>query len=308
MTFKCAVAGIPYGGGKGGVTVDPSKLSKPELERLTRKFTEAILPIIGPKKDIPAPDVNTNGEIMGWFMDEYSRLVGKHSPAVVTGKPIELGGSLGRVEATGRGVMIATRELYKKIGKEIKNATVVIQGFGNVGSHAARLLQNLGAKIIAVSDVNGGYLNKDGLDLADLSKSTKITNAQLLELDCDILVPAALENQITEKNAAKIKAKYIIEGANGPTTVAADKILDARGTIIIPDVLANCGGVVCSYFEWLQNLNAEKWELERVNNELEKVLVKAFEDVYKTHEEYKVPLRQAAYMTALGKLVEAKKP
>jgi len=304
MTFKCAVAGIPYGGGKGGVTVDPSQLSKAELERLTRKFTEAILPIIGPHKDIPAPDVNTNGEIMGWFMDEYSKLVGEHSPAVVTGKPIELGGSLGRVEATGRGVMIATRELFGKLGANIKGATVVVQGFGNVGSHAARLMQELGAKIIAVSDVNGGYLNKDGLDLTDIKKSQKITNAELLELDCDILVPAALENQINDKNAARIKAKYIIEGANGPTTVEADKILESRNIVVIPDILANCGGVVCSYFEWVQNLKAEKWDLEKVNNELEKVLVKAFEEVYKTHKEYKVSLRSAAYMTALKKLVE----
>ena len=307
MTFKCAVAGIPYGGGKGGVTVDPSRLSKAELERLTRKFTEAILPIIGPHKDIPAPDVNTNGEIMGWFMDEYSKLVGELSPAVVTGKPIELGGSLGRVEATGRGVMIATRELYKKLGKDIKGATVVVQGFGNVGSNAARLLQELGAKIIAVSDVNGGHYNPDGLDLSDLSKATKITNAELLELDCDILIPAALENQITEKNASRIKAKYIIEGANGPTTVEADKILESRGAIVVPDILANCGGVVCSYFEWVQNLENQKWDLEKVNQELEKVLVAAFEDVYAVHKKYKVSLRSAAYMTALQKLVEAKK-
>jgi len=307
MTFKCAVAGIPYGGGKGGVTVDPSRLSKAELERLTRKFTEAILPIIGPHKDIPAPDVNTNGEIMGWFMDEYSKLVGELSLAVVTGKPLELGGSLGRVEATGRGVMLATRELFRKLGKELKNATVVIQGFGNVGSNAAKLLQGLGAKIIAVSDVNGGYLNHDGLDLSDISKSKKITNAELLELDCDILIPAALENQITEQNATRIRAKYIVEGANGPTTVEADKILEARNVIIVPDILANCGGVVCSYFEWLQNLKDEKWDLERVNNELETILVKAFEDVYTTHTKYKTSLRSAAYMTALKCLVDARK-
>jgi len=304
MTFKCAVAGIPYGGGKGGVTVDPTKLSKAELERLTRGFTEAILPIIGPHKDIPAPDVNTNGEIMGWFMDEYSRLVGEHSPAVVTGKPVELGGSLGRVEATGRGVMIAAREVYKKLGRDIRGARVVIQGFGNVGSNAARLLEGLGAKIIAVSDVNGGYFNAGGLDLSEVSKATRISNAELLELDCDILIPAALENQITEKNAARIKAKYIIEGANGPTTVAADEILESRGVVVVPDILANCGGVVCSYFEWVQNLAGEKWDLEKVNSELEKVLVKAFEGVYKIHREYKVSLRQAAYMAALKKLVE----
>jgi len=304
MTFKCAVAGIPYGGGKGGVTVDPTGFSKAELERLTRKFTSAILPIIGPHKDIPAPDVNTNGEVMGWFMDEYSKLVGVHSPAVVTGKPIDLGGSLGRIEATGRGVMIATRELYKRLGKDIQSATVVVQGFGNVGSNAARLLQELGAKVIAVSDVNGGYLNIDGLDLSDLSKSTKITNAELLELDCDVLIPAALENQITEKNAARIKAKYIVEGANGPTTPEADKILESGGILVVPDILANCGGVVCSYFEWVQNLENQKWDLEKVNKELEIILVKAFEDVYEIHKKYKVSMRSAAYMTALKKLVE----
>ena len=309
MTFKCAVAGIPYGGGKGGVTVDPTELSKDELERLTRKFTASIAPIIGPHKDIPAPDVNTNGEIMSWLMDEYSKIVGEPSPAVVTGKPIELGGSLGRVEATGRGVMIAARELFQKLGKDIKGARVVVQGFGNVGSNAAKLLQELGARVVAVSDISGGHFNKDGLDLSALGKnSTKITNAELLELDCDILIPAALENQITEKNANRIKAKYIIEGANGPTTVEADKTLESRGVIVVPDILANCGGVVCSYFEWVQNLKAEKWDLGRVNKELEAVLVKAFEDVYAMHTKHKTSLRTAAYMTALKKLVEAQKP
>ena len=305
MTFKCAVAGIPYGGGKGGVTVDPTGFSKAELERLTRKFTEAILPIIGPHKDIPAPDVNTNGEVMGWFMDENSKLVGEYSPAVVTGKPIDLGGSLGRVEATGRGVMIATRELYKRLKKDIKGATVVVQGFGNVGSNAAKLLQDLGAKVIAVSDVNGGYFNPDGLDLSNVQKASKITNAELLELECDILIPAALENQITEKNAGAIKAKYIVEGANGPTTPEADKILEDRGVIVVPDILANCGGVVCSYFEWVQNLENQKWDLHRINKELETILVKAFEEVYAMHTKHKTSLRTSAYMTALKKLVEA---
>lgn len=307
MTFKCAVAGIPYGGGKGGVTVNPSELSKAELERLTRKFTQAIEPIVGPHKDIPAPDVNTNAEIMGWFMDEYSRIVGKPSPAVVTGKPVEKGGSLGRVEATGRGVMIAARELYKKLKKNLKGATVVVQGFGNVGSNAARLLQEQGAKIVAVSDVNGGYYNKDGLDLSDIKKGKQITNVELLELECDILVPAALENQITKANAKKIKAKYIVEGANGPTTVEADAILESRGIVVVPDILANCGGVVCSYFEWVQNLENKSWTIDEVNTKLNDTLCKAFEAVYAMHIKQKTPLRTAAYMTALKVLVDVQK-
>lgn len=307
MTFKCAVAGIPYGGGKGGVTVNPSELSKAELERLTRKFTQAIEPIVGPHKDIPAPDVNTNAEIMGWFMDEYSRIVGKPSPAVVTGKPVEKGGSLGRVEATGRGVMIAAREIYKKLKKNLKGATVVVQGFGNVGSNAARLLQEQGAKIVAVSDVNGGYYNKDGLDLSDIKKGKQITNAELLELECDILVPAALENQITKANAKKIKAKYIVEGANGPTTVEADAILESRGIMVVPDILANCGGVVCSYFEWVQNLENKSWTIDEVNTKLNDTLCKAFEAVYAMHIKQKTPLRTAAYMTALKVLVDVQK-
>lgn len=307
MTFKCAVVGIPYGGGKGGVTVDPATLSKNELERMTRKFTEAIAPIVGPYKDIPAPDVNTNGEIMGWFMDEYSKLAGINSPAVVTGKPIILGGSLGRVEATGRGVMIVTRELYKKLGKDIKDARIVVQGFGNVGGNAARLLSGLGAKIIGISDVNGGYYNKDGLDLSNFEKGTKITNAELLELDCDVLIPAALENQINEKNAAKIKAKYIVEGANGPTTVEADKILESRGITIVPDILANAGGVACSYFEWVQNLANYYWTEFEVNTKLNDIMCRAFEEVYAMHLAQKVSLRAAAYMTALKRLVDTQK-
>lgn len=308
MTFKCAVVGIPYGGGKGGVTVDPKELSKSELERMTRKFTESIMPIVGPYKDIPAPDVNTNGEIMGWFMDEYSRLIGINSPAVVTGKPIQLGGSLGRVEATGRGVMIVTRELYKKLGKDIKDARIVVQGFGNVGGNAARFLHELGAKIIGISDVNGGYYNKDGLDLTNLAKgSKKITNAELLELDCDVLIPAALENQINGKNAAKIKAKYIVEGANGPTTVEADSILESRGITIVPDILANAGGVACSYFEWVQNLANYYWTESEVNTKLNEIMCRAFEDVYAMHLTQKSSLRAAAYMTALKKLVDIQK-
>jgi len=304
MTFKCAVAGIPYGGGKGGVTVTPQELSKNELERLTRKFTEAIAPIVGPHKDIPAPDVNTNGEIMGWFMDEYSKLVGGNSPAVVTGKPIQIGGSLGRVEATGRGVMISARELYKKLGQDISKARVVVQGFGNVGSIAAKLLAELGCKIIAVSDVNGGFYNANGLNLSDFAKEKKITNTGLLELDCDILIPAALENQINKDNAGRIKAKYIIEGANGPTTVEADKVLESKGIVVIPDILANAGGVVCSYFEWVQNLANYYWTETEVNTKLNEIICRAFEEVYAMHITQKTSLRTAAYMTALKRLVD----
>ncbi|KAI4454077.1 glutamate dehydrogenase [Holotrichia oblita] len=288
MTFKCAVAGIPYGGGKGGVVVDPGKLSKSELERLTRKFTSCIAPVIGERTDIPAPDVGTNAEIMGWFADEYGKIAGKKTPAIVTGKPLEKGGSLGRTEATGRGVCIAAR---LAVG-DLTGKRVVIQGFGNVGSYAALFLHEAGAKIIAVSNSSGGCYNNDGLDfckldfckikniaeLENMKGVKKITNRELLELDCDILIPAALENQITKDNASNIKAKYIIEGANGPTTAEADTILNKRGIIIVPDILANCGGVIVSYFEWLQNLESKRWTLETINDKLEKVLTEAYKN------------------------------
>ncbi|MCL2593129.1 MAG: Glu/Leu/Phe/Val dehydrogenase [Defluviitaleaceae bacterium] len=323
MAFKCAVVDVPYGGGKGGVTVDPNTLSHKELVRLTRRFTAMIAPIIGPEIDIPAPDVNTNAEIMGIIVDTYSMLKGHSSPGVVTGKPIELGGSLGRAEATGRGVMISTMEYFKKHGIDPKTQTVAVQGMGNVGSVAANLLNEKGCKIVACSDVSTGIACEAGLDMADLMKYLSvrgnllkdykrdgvrmISNEELLTFDCDVLVPAALENQINETNADKIKAKIIVEGANGPVSVKGDEILDKRGVIVIPDILANAGGVVCSYFEWVQNLQFMSWNLETVNQKLEEVMVKAFAGVVKKAEEHNTNMRNAAYMVAIERLVRAKK-
>jgi len=323
MTFKCALAGIPYGGGKGAVKVDPFQLSKGELERLTRRFTAMIAPIIGPEQDIPAPDVGTNAEIMGWIVDTYSTLKGKWSPGVVTGKPQDIGGSIGRPEATGRGVMIATRELLKKLNIPMEKIRVVIQGMGNVGSISAKLLSELGATIIAVSDVSEGIYNEAGLDIPDilnflsvrgnLLKDYKkdgfkrINNQELLTLKTDVLIPAALENQINKDNAAKIQAKYIIEAANGPTTVEADKILEEKGIIVIPDILANAGGVVVSYFEWVQNLQSFSWNLDEVNERLNSIMCNAFESVYAIHREKNLPFRTCAYMVSIKKLVTALK-
>jgi glutamate dehydrogenase/leucine dehydrogenase len=323
MTFKCAVVGLPYGGAKGGVTVDPFKLSRGELERLTRRFTAAIAPIIGPEQDIPAPDVNTTGEIMAWMMDTYSALKGYSVPGVVTGKPFEIGGSLGRPEATGRGIMITTRELLKKLNMPVQKMRVVIQGMGNVGSISAKMLHELGVKIIAVSDVSDAIYSEAGLDIPDILNYVKtrgnllkdykkdgfkrISNQELLVLDTDILVPAALENQINESNAAKIKAKIIIEAANGPTTVGADKILSEKGVTIVPDILANAGGVTVSYFEWVQNLQMLSWTEDEINAKLNGVMCKAFEEVYAIHKEKNTTLRTSAYMLALKKLAAAKK-
>ena len=323
MTFKCAVVGVPYGGAKGGVAVDPSKLSKGELERLTRRFTVAIAPIIGPEHDIPASDVGTSGEIMGWLVDTYSALKGTWSPGVTTAKPLEIGGSLGRPEATGRGVMITAREMLKKMNVPMENQRVTVQGMGKVGGVAAKLLHEMGARIIAVSDVSGAIQNDAGLDIPDIFRflSTsgnllkdykkdglkRITNQELLVLDTDILIPAALENQINETNAADIKAKIIVEGANGPTTVGADKILNDRGVIVIPDILANAGGVTVSYFEWVQNLQNFSWDLDEINNKLNGIMCKAFETVYALSKEKNVSLRTAAYMTAFKKLAAVRK-
>ena len=323
MAFKCAVVDVPYGGGKGGVCVDPAELSQKELTRLTRRFTAMIAPIIGPEKDIPAPDVNTNAEIMGIIVDTYSMLKGYSCPGVVTGKPIELGGSLGRAEATGRGVMITTMEYFKKHNIDPSTQTVAIQGMGNVGSISAKLLAEKGCKIVAVSDVSTGIACEDGLDVADLLEflSVKgnflkdykkdgvrmISNEELLTFDCDVLVPAALENQINETNADKVQAKLIVEGANGPVSVKGDEILDKRGIIVIPDILANAGGVVVSYFEWVQNLQFMSWDLDDVNEKLERVMVKAFDGVWKKCEEYNTNMRNAAYMVAIDRLVNAKK-
>lgn len=322
MTFKCAVVGIPYGGAKGAVKVDPSLLSENELQRLTRRYTAAILPIIGPDQDIPAPDVNTNSQVMSWIMDTYSMMKGHTVPGVVTGKPIVIGGSLGRVEATGHGVMIAARESLKKLGIPIESTRVAVQGMGNVGSVAAKLISDLGAKVVAVSDVSGGIYDANGLNLKDILShlSTKgnllknytadgikrISNEELLVLDVDVLVPAALENQITEKNAGSIKARVIVEGANGPTTVDADTILEERGITVIPDILANAGGVIVSYFEWVQNIQSLFWDEDEINKTLSRILCKAIDEVFALHFERNVSLRTSAYALALQKITIAK--
>ncbi|HHW31038.1 MAG TPA: Glu/Leu/Phe/Val dehydrogenase [Clostridiaceae bacterium] len=325
MSLKCAVVDVPYGGAKGGIKVNPRELSKGELERLTRKYTSAISPIIGPYKDIPAPDVGTNAEVMGWIMDTYSAITGEDSKGVVTGKPIELGGSLGRKEATGRGVMFAILEILEKLGIETKGTKVAVQGIGNVGIYAAKLLYKEGFKIVAISGSTGGIYNENGLDIDELeskidkvsreelfnefvAKGAKyITNEELLLCDADILIPAALENQINEEIAFKLKAKIIAEGANGPTTIEADKILEERGIKVIPDILANAGGVVVSYFEWVQNLQHLYWDEDEVNNKLHKVMKKAFNEVWNMAEEKNTSLRMAAYMVAIDRIVKAKK-
>ena len=324
MSLKCAVVNIPYGGGKGGVTVDPFQLSKGELERLTRSMVTQFFPIIGPTKDIPAPDVNTNAEIMGWFVDTYSTLKGELSPGVVTGKPIALGGSLGRAEATGRGIMFATREVAKKKGIDLKGARIAVQGAGNVGGVAAKLIHREGGIVVAISDVSGGIYKEDGLDIDEIISFLtaergrllkdytvpglkRISNDEILTQDVDILVPAALENQITEKNADKIKAKIIVEGANGPTTSAADAILAKRDITLVPDILANAGGVVVSYFEWVQNLQNFYWSEAKVNESLEDIMVNAFESVWETAQKHKVSMRVAAYMVSVDRIVTASK-
>jgi glutamate dehydrogenase/leucine dehydrogenase len=323
MTFKCAVVGIPYGGGKGAVKVDPSTLSIAELERLTRRYTAMIAPIIGPEKDIPAPDVNTNGIVMGWIMDTYSMLKGYSVPGVVTGKPLDIGGSLGRPEATGRGVMITTREILKKLGKAVSGSRIVVQGMGNVGGTSAKLLAQEGATVIAVSDVSGGIYRETGLDVeailsylsvkGNLLKDYKsegvtvITNSDLLKIPCDVLIPAALENQITKNNADGIRAALIVEGANGPTTVEADDILEHKGVVVVPDILANAGGVVVSYFEWVQNIQSLEWGLDEINETLERIMCTAINAVYDLHQEKNITLRTSSYAVALRKLVMAKK-
>ena len=315
MTWKCAVAHVPFGGGKGGIIVDPNRLSRRELEALTRRYVAEIVDAIGPEKDVPAPDVNTNDQIMAWVMDTYSMHVGHTSTAVVTGKPIEMGGSLGRREATGRGVMIVTREAAAHLKLEIKNATVAVQGFGNVGSVSADLLAKIGARIVAVTDWKGGVYNKDGLDITrmlDYARQHRsiegfpggepLDNNALFELPVDVLIPAALENQITMENAPKIKAKIIAEGANGPTTPDAHKHLHERGIFVIPDILANAGGVTTSYFEWVQDRHGYFWEEAEVNKRLESKMVEAFEDVLSTSQRYKTDMRTAAYIVAINRV------
>ncbi len=324
MSLKCAVVNIPYGGAKGAVKVNPRELSKGELERLTRRYTAMILPLIGPERDIPAPDVGTNAQIMGWIMDTYSIFKGYTVHGVVTGKPLELGGSLGRQDATGRGVMLITREVLRRLGLPEAGTRVAIQGVGNVGGAAARLLSDIGCKIVAISDVSGGLYDPSGLSvnkvldfiggdndrrLAEYGDDgvEHITNEQLLLLDCDVLIPAAIENQIHEHNAADIRARIIVEGANGPTTVEADRILEDKGVTIIPDILANAGGVVVSYLEWVQNIQSMTWDEDEVNKTLERVMGRAFDEVWIKSQANHTTMRTGAYMVALSRISKAKK-
>jgi glutamate dehydrogenase (NAD(P)+) len=320
MTWKCAVAHVPFGGGKGGVVCDPTRMSRRELEALTRRYVAEIIDAIGPEKDVPAPDVNTNDQVMAWVMDTYSMHVGHTSTAVVTGKPIEMGGSLGRREATGRGVMIVTREAAKHLGLDISRMTVAVQGFGNVGSVSADLISKLGAKVVAVTDWKGGVQNPAGLDITQMIEYAKqhrtidgfpggdpIENDQLFSLDVDVLVPAALENQITEENASVIKAKIVAEGANGPTTPEAHRQLHERGVFVIPDILANAGGVTTSYFEWVQDRHGYFWEEQEVNKRLEAKMMEAFHDVLQTSIRYKTDMRTAAYIVAISRVATVTK-
>jgi glutamate dehydrogenase (NAD(P)+) len=315
MTWKCAVAQLPFGGGKGGVICDPTKMSRRELEALTRRYTAEIIDAIGPEKDVPAPDVGTNEQIMAWFSDTYSMHVGHTSTAVVTGKPVEMGGSLGRREATGRGVMIVARESALHLGFELKGSRVAIQGFGNVGSIAAELMSRQGAKVVGVTDWKGGVQNPKGLDVAKVIEHVAqhrtvngfpggepLAAADVFKLDAEILVPAALENQITAANVGDIKARLIVEGANGPTTPEAHKILHERGVFVVPDILANAGGVTTSYFEWVQDRHGYFWTEQEVNERLEAKMVEAFDVVLETAEKYKVDMRAAAYIVAIGRV------
>ncbi|MBI2863225.1 MAG: Glu/Leu/Phe/Val dehydrogenase [Chloroflexi bacterium] len=316
MTWKCAVVNIPYGGAKGGVVCDPKKMSHTERERLTRRYATEISVLIGPESDIPAPDVGTDAQTMAWITDTYSMHRGYSVPAVVTGKPIAIGGSEGRREATGRGVMIAAREAAKQSGLAFADATVAIQGYGNVGSVAADLLAKEGCKVIAISDSQGGTHHPNGLDLAAVARykaangtvvgyAEKVTNEEILELPCDILVPAALEGQITAANADRVKAKIVVEGANGPTTPGADRILWDKGVLLLPDVLANAGGVVVSYFEWVQDLQAFFWNEGEINSRLESIMVRAFRDVTAMAQKEETDLRTAAYILAVQRVAEA---
>ncbi|MBD3350931.1 MAG: glutamate dehydrogenase [Candidatus Lokiarchaeota archaeon] len=318
MTFKCALANLPLGGAKGGITCDPSTMSDNELERLTRRFTSAIIDVIGPNKDIPAPDMNTNEQTMAWIMDTYSMQVGTTTPSVVTGKPVEIGGSLGRSDATGLGVAFVLREFCKRRNLTLKDQKIIIQGFGNVGSSLAKNLADWDVKVIGISDITGGYFDKSGLDIREMldyisvnknlknyNKNERITNKELLGHQCDFFCPCAVENQITEDNAESLQCKYIIEGANGPTTPKADIILRQRNIEAIPDILANAGGVICSYFEWVQDLAAIRWSLKRVNNELENIILESFDNVYRMQEERNISFRLAAYLIAVDRLAKA---
>ena len=321
MTIKCCVAGIPYGGGKGGITLDPRNYSEAELERIARAYSEAISPLIGEKIDIPAPDVNTNGKIMSWMVDAYENVVKHSAPGVFTGKPVEFGGSLARTEATGYGVNFAAVQALEEPGKDVKGATYAIQGFGNVGYHTGYYAHKSGAKVVAVSTVDVAIYNENGLDMAALFKEyqekgfitneagygKEISNAELLALDVDVLAPCALENQLTSENAGKVRAKIVVEGANGPTTPEADVILRQNGVLVVPDILANCGGVVVSYFEWVQNLQGYYWEFDEVQEKETVVLRRAFRDIWNLAQEYDVDLRTASYMMSIRRVEKAMK-
>jgi glutamate dehydrogenase (NAD(P)+) len=319
MTWKCALMHLPFGGAKGGVRIDPTTLSRNELQRLTRRYTSEIIGMIGPDKDIPAPDMGTDEQVMAWIMDTYSQQVGYTVPAVVTGKPVVLGGSHGRREATGRGLVYMIQASAEKIGLDLKTATAVVQGFGNVASNAARFLEELGTRIIAVSDVSTGIYNPDGLSVDSLLKfvaknrvlrgypdGQSITNKELLELECDVLVPAALQNQITAQNARNIKCKLLAEGANGPTTLEADEILGERGIFVLPDVLGNAGGVTVSYFEWVQGLQNYAWTLEEINSKLHQTMINAFRRTVVRMDRDKLDMRTAALIEGIQRVQEAK--
>jgi glutamate dehydrogenase (NAD(P)+) len=318
MTWKCAVVDLPFGGAKGGVTCDPSTLSMNELERITRRYAAELVEVVGPDKDVPAPDVNTTPQIMAWFMDTYSMHVRMNVPGVVTGKPLEIGGSRGRVEATGRGVTIVAMDQMTVMGLKPENSSVVIQGFGNVGMYAAKLFAERGCKVTGISDVTGAYFNAQGIHVGDamdyvkknhnldgFKGGDKISNAELLESECDVLVPAALEKVFTAENASKVKAKLIVEGANGPTTPEAAKIFEQRGIIVIPDIMANAGGVTVSYFEWVQDRMGYFWKEAEVNEKLEEVMLDNLHELQKIVGEKKCSLRTAAYMLAIDRVVKA---
>lgn len=321
MSLKCAVVNIPYGGAKGGVRVDPNTLSQRELRKLTRRYAFAIEPLIGADMDIPAPDVNTNSQTMAWILDTYSMLKGKPCPGVVTGKPLELGGSKGRNSATGRGVAISTKLILERDGKQLADVSVAISGMGNVGGNAARILFHRGSKIVALSDVSGGIYCENGLDADEISEFLELTGKQLkdyqkagvrhisheevLTCKCDVLIPAALENQINADNAEQLQCSYIIEGANGPTSVAADALLEERGIVLVPDIFANSGGVIVSYFEWVQNIQILTWNREQVNKTLEKIMSAAFIEILEESQQSRCSLRMAAYIIALKRLIYA---
>ncbi len=318
MTWKCAIAGIPFGGAKGGVAVDPKDLTRSELERMTRRYASEILPFIGPEKDIPAPDMNTNEEIMSWIMDTYSMNSGYSVPGVVTGKPVSIGGSKGRAGATSRGVMYMIFSTLKALGVGIDEVSVAIQGYGKVGGHAAQLLHDAGCRIVAVSDAEGGLYREKGLDPEAVIRHSReagtvvgyggadaITNAELLEIDCDVLVPAAIEGVVTVKNADKVKARVVCEAANGPITFEGDKILHDRGVFVVPDILANSGGVTVSYFEWVQDIQAYFWDEEEVNDRLRLIMERAFSEVYELASTKGLSMRQAAHWIGVGRVAEA---